>query len=236
MKKSLLFAASLAFSLSVSAQIAETSPAQPLLRGVESNMYYPELSADGNTLWFSDADYKNPRVYDFTDNVTLRLDKSTAAQQASRNSVAKGVSVDVEGSKLKITVNGVCHSYTPVECYAGYCWPTLSPDGTKVMFVAAGKGIVVTDLKGKVIARPGTSRMEAPVWFGNNHIVAMNATDDGHQISSSQIVLMTVDGSSTQALTKPESMSMYPAASIDAGRVVYNTIDGRLYQINVKLK
>jgi hypothetical protein len=47
---------------------------------------------------------------------------------------------------------------------------------------------------------------------------------------------MTVDGSKIQELTRPESMAMNPTASIAAGKIVYNTIDGRLYQMNITLK
>ena len=236
MKKIFILAASMLAGLSAWSQIAEVSPATPLLRGVESSVYYPELSSDGSKIFFTDADYKNPRVYDYTDNVTMSIAPSAIARtKASLHGITK-VSASVEGSVLNICVDGVSRSYSPVESYAGYCWPSVSPDGKKVMFVAAGKGIVVTDLQGNIISRPGTSRMEAPVWFGDNHIVAMNATDDGHQISSSQIVLMTLDGSQTQALTRPETMSMFPSACGTASKVVYNTIDGRLYQLIVKLK
>lgn len=236
MKKIFILAASMLAGLSAWSQIAEVSPATPLLRGVESSVYYPELSSDGSKIFFTDADYKNPRVYDYTDNVTIRIDAPNVARTRASLQGNSKVTASVEGSVLNICVDGVTRSFTPVESFAGYCWPSVSPDGKKVMFVAAGKGIVVTDLQGNIISRPGTIRMEAPVWFGNNHIVAMNATDDGHQISSSQIVLITLDGSQTQALTRPESMSMFPSASEIASKVVYNTIDGRLYQLIVKLK
>ena len=102
------------------------------------------------------------------------------------------------------------------------------------MFFAAGFGIVITDLNGNILSTPGN--FEAPVWYGNDHIVAMNATNDGHNYRSSQIVLLSADGTQFQALTKPESMTMNPTASFDAGKIVYATIDGRLYQMNIKLK
>lgn len=142
--------------------------------------------------------------------------------------------VRTEGSTLFITVNGKETAYSPVPSQAGYLWESLSPDGTKVMFFAAGRGIVITDLNGKILSEPG--KYEAPVWYGNNHIVAMNATDDGHQYRSSQIVLLTVDGSARQELTAPQSMTMFPTASVNAQKVVYNTIDGRIFQMTVKLK
>ena len=146
----------------------------------------------------------------------------------------KSTRVRTEGAQLFITQNGVEKAYTPIEGSVGYIWASLSPDGSKVMFFAAAHGIVITDLNGKILAMPGN--YEAPVWYGNNHIVAMNATNDGHNYRSSQIVLLTVDGSQKQELTKPESMTMNPTASFEAGKIVYATIDGRLYQMNINLK
>ncbi len=141
--------------------------------------------------------------------------------------------VRTDGATLYITANGTEKAYNPVEAPA-YLWASVSPDGSRVMFVAAGKGIYVTDLNGNIISFAGD--FEAPVWYGNDCIVAMNATDDGHQFSSSQIVLVRADGSEIQEITRPESMTMTPAASIEAGRIVYSTIDGFLYQVNVTLK
>ena len=156
--------------------------------------------------------------------------------EGRRNAVGRRVSTGVttRGSQLIIVRNGVEKAYTPVPSYAGYTWASLSPDGKKVMFVAAGHGVVITDLEGRILSEPGN--YESPVWYGNDHIIVMDATDDGHQMRSSRILLMTADGKTTQALTRPESMSMFPTASIEAGKVVYNTIDGKLYQMNVTLK
>lgn len=147
---------------------------------------------------------------------------------------AKSTHVRTEGAQLFITHNGVEKAYTPIEGSVGYIWASLSPDGSKVMFFAAAHGIVITDLDGNILSMPGN--YEAPVWFGNNHIVAMNATNDGYNYHSSQIVLLSVDGTQKQELTKPESMTMNPTASFEAGKIVYATIDGRLYQMNINLK
>lgn len=239
MKKYLLVAAALLAMGCAQAQLAEVSKPKALLQGVQSNMYNPVLSADGNQLMFSHNDYSDLRVYDFTDNVTRKVN-ANRRQAFKARFVGDKVSIDAassvrcEGSTIYITVGGTETGYSPVECAAGYCWASPSPDGSKVVFLAAGKGLVVMDLKGNVLSRPGN--YEAPVWFGNNHLVVQNATDDGHQIHSSQILLLTADGSQKQELTRPESMSMTPAAAIAANRVVYSTIDGRLYELEVKLK
>ena len=163
-------------------------------------------------------------MYDFKDNVTVKLN-ATKEQAFKARFVGNETSFDApkvrtEGSELIITRNGVEKRYTPVECTAGYCWASMSPDGKKVVFLAAGKGLVVTDMEGRVIARPGN--YESPAWF--------------HQLHSSQILLLSLDGSEKQELTKPESMTMTPTASIKANKVVYSTITGRLYEMDVKLK
>lgn len=235
--KTIAAMALLACAASATAQIADVSTPRPLLKGVESHLYNPELSADGSRLLVSNVDFSNLRVYNFNDGVVERVAtgrNNAAAARFKGNDISYAQAVRTEGQRLYITVNGKEQAYTPVECTAGYLWARMSPDGSKVVFLAAGKGLVVTDTKGRILAQPGN--YETPSWFGNNHLLVQNATHDGHQIQSSQILLLSVDGSESQALTLPESMTMTPTGSLEAGRVVYSTIDGRLYQIDVKLR
>ena len=273
MRKYLLTLAAVACMTS-HAQIAQINSTEPLLRGVESEIYYPELSQDGTKLLFTAANYKGLKMYDFNNDVIVKITDAERAGldakfSADGNEVyfvsqtnstrgrvlqpkmynialnkanelvpsrkmGESVSVRVEGTTLFISKNGEEKAYSPVEKSAGYLWASLSPDKTKVMFFAAGKGIIVTDLNGNVVSELGN--YESPVWFGNNHVVAMNAKHNGYQNVSSQILIMDVAGSQIQELTKPESMTMNPTASFEAGKIVYNTIDGRLYQMNISLK
>ncbi|MBO7608625.1 MAG: hypothetical protein J6S96_00275 [Muribaculaceae bacterium] len=143
----------------------------------------------------------------------------------------KSLAVYTYGSEIAIVRNGAERRYAPVESDAGYLWPSLSPDGEKIAFFAAGKGIVIIDLAGVVLAELGNYEM--PSWLNNDYIVAQNATDDGHQFTSSQIVLLKADGTLIKPLTSPSSMTMQPSAS--AGKIVYNTIDGYLYQMEVNI-
>lgn len=286
-----------AMSLTAQAQIVDVTSTQQLLKGVDSNMYYPVLSTDGSKMLYTSENFQGLKLYDFKDNVTQKVsDESRAGLDATfscdgqtvyfvtqtwqdnrnmrqaksydiatrklneisakgrvvarpmalKNGVMttidgvvsitdnKSTTVRTKGSVLYIGRNGVEKAYIPVESHAGYLWESLSPDGTKVMFFAAGKGIVITDLNGNVLKQLGN--YESPVWFGNDCVVAMNAKHNGYQHTASQIVLMRADGSELQELTRPESMTMNPTASFEAGKIVYNTIDGRLYQMNVNLK
>lgn len=238
MKKSILFLAAICATVSVNAQLATVSSPEPILKGSETDLFHPVLSSDGSKVLFMNADYSNLRTYDFNSGVISKIaaDNRTALNahfEGNEVSLATPVKVRTEGSTLYINTNGVEKAYHPVDSYAGYLWESLSPDGTKVMFVAANKGIVITDLDGKILAMPG--KFDAPVWFGNDHILVQKSTDDGHQYSTSQIVLMNLDGTESQAITSPSSMTFSPTASFESGKVVYTTIDGRLFQVNVKL-
>lgn len=186
--------------------------------------------------------------FDGTDNVTYDksvpsgalLERSAVSYNMNshkavakvRKTASKGVEVSVDGSKLLISINGTVREYTPVECHAGYLCASVSPNGKYIAFQAGGKGVFITDLEGKIVASLG--KYEFPAWCGNDYVVVQNATDDGHQLHSSQILLLKSDGSQQVQLTKPVSMSLNPTASADGSKVVYNTIDGRLYMINLK--
>ncbi len=297
--KQVLLAFALGAAFSAAGQIAVTGKPEPLMRGTQSQLFNPVLSADGSKLLVSESDFSNLRIYDFNSGACMQIcsdlrsgfdaqftpdgskvvyvaqtfdNSGKALRQLRQYDINAGTNTNMselshsvgrpavansgtetvingkvktngkkldklvrtEGSNLYITVNGKENCYSPVPSQAGYCWESLSPDGTKVMFFAAGKGIIICDLNGNILRELGN--YESPVWFGNNHVVAMHATDDGHQYRSSQIVLLDTKSSAMQELTKPESMTMCPTASFQSSKIVYNTIDGLLYQMSVTLK
>ena len=130
-----------------------------------------------------------------------------------------------------MTVGGQERVFSPVDSWAGYLWASLSPDGKRVAFFAAGKGIVIIDLRGQMLAMLGNYEM--PCWYNNDYIVAQNATDDGHQFTSSQLMLLKADGTWQVELTKPASMAMHPTCG--GGKIVYSTIDGLLYEMHINI-
>ena len=136
-----------------------------------------------------------------------------------------------EGSRVHVTVGGEERVFSPVDSWAGYLWASLSPDGKRVAFFAAGKGIVVIDLRGQMLAMLGNYEM--PCWYDNDYLVAQNAKDDGHQFTSSQLMLLKADGSWKAELTKPTSMAMHPTCG--GGKIVYTTIDGLLHEMKIKI-
>ena len=136
-----------------------------------------------------------------------------------------------EGSRVHVTVGGQERVFSPVDSWAGYLWASLSPDGKRVAFFAAGKGIVIIDLRGQMLAMLGNYEM--PCWYNNDYLVAQNAKDDGHQFTSSQILLLKADGTWQAELTKPASMSMQPTCG--GSTIVYTTVDGLLYAMKINI-
>ncbi|MFI3240838.1 MAG: hypothetical protein R3Y22_09710 [Bacteroidales bacterium] len=296
MRKILLSIVACSTLLTVGAQEVEVVKREQLLKGVESIAYYPVLSEDGEKVVFSTSNYEGLKLYDFKNDVVIKIsdaeraglypkisedgvvyyvtqkrvgalnyrnlesydlssgvnsvivegERSVKAPQLIKGGVAvkssKGMSqtassveptIYVDGSTIVIAANGKERILSPIESEAGYVWASLSPDATKILFVAAGKGMFIIDLTGNILAE--FAEYQAPVWYGNDYVVAQNATDDGHQFSSSQIVMLKGDGSYIKELTTPTSMAMYPTASADANKVIYSTIDGKLYMMEISV-
>ena len=166
------------------------------------------------------------RAVSATRGGTLR---APAANYTSSDDI--GDAAWTEGSRVHVIVGGEERVFAPVDSWAGYLWASLSPDGKRVAFFAAGKGIVIIDLRGQMLAMLGNYEM--PCWYNNDYLVAQNAKDDGHQFTSSQILLLKADGTFKAELTKPASMTMQPTCG--GGRIVYTTIDGLLYEMMINI-
>jgi hypothetical protein len=136
--------------------------------------------------------------------------------------------LSINKGQLMITVNGKTRNLSPNGTGFSYLWPSLSPDGTKVLYYQAAHGAYVCDLDGGNVRKVG--RMRAPVWYDDNTVVGMMDLDDGEFIYASTIVAATLDGT-TQTLTGDETIAMYPHAA--DGKIVFSTPAGEAYMINV---
>ena len=114
-----------------------------------------------------------------------------------------------------------------------YLWTAVSPDGSKIVTYAIGVGTVVLDMQGNILAELGD--YESPTWYGNDFVAAMKATDDGHQFTSSKIVLLDCNSKQVYDLTSPSEMGMNPSASAEAGRIVYSTVEGKLFMLELNV-
>ena len=122
---------------------------------------------------------------------------------------------------------GTTRALQPVKDSNGYLWASLSPDGTRVMFEAASRGLFVCDLNGEVQAELGEFLM--PCWYNNDYIVAMSNAGNV-RVSGSRIWLISVDGETFKPISDKNDRAVQPMVAGD--KVVYSVIyDGQVKQV-----
>jgi len=109
-----------------------------------------------------------------------------------------------------------------------YLWASLSPDQTKILFTKAGIGTYVSDLQGNTLVELGYAN--APVWSQDGMWIAyMVDKDDGHQITSSDIFVVSQDGSKKFQITKSDNeIEMYPQWDPEGTKLVFHTNSGKI--------
>ena len=162
---------------------------------------------------------------------------SVIAGSRIKKSVPRNAGIYVTEEDLKVVVynNGVRTVIDPLstpERDVNYCWSSISPDKTKIMFVG-GNNAYICNLDGSNLVELGL--LHAPVWRGNDYVVGMVDEDDGHQFTKSDIVIMDVNGGKRQQLTQPsDEIKMYPSVSSDGSKIAYHTTEGSIYLMTIK--
>jgi len=157
------------------------------------------------------------------------VNKGKFSKKAIGKAKAQNIPVlSVNKGQLMITVGGKTRNLSPNGTQFSYLWPSLSPDGTQVLYYVAAHGAYVCNLDGSNVRKVG--QMRAPVWYDNNTVVGMMDKDDGEFIYASTIVAATLDGK-TQTLTDDAIIAMYPHAT--AGKIAFSTPAGEAYIIHV---
>lgn len=139
--------------------------------------------------------------------------------------------LSISNRQLMMSKGGKAKVFSPNGTQYSYLWPSISPDGQKVLYYVCGKGAYVCDLSGKNVQPLGM--MRAPKWYDNNTVVGMLDTDDGEVITSSAIIAATLSGQH-QTLTDATVIAQYPKPCAQAGKIAFSTPAGEAYIINLK--
>ncbi len=170
-------------------------------------------------------------------NVVYAVKKGKLSTKAFNNAKAdKATPVAyVEYGKLMISRNGKATNLSPNGTEGqSYLWPSVSPDGSKVVYYLAGSGAYTCDIDGSNVQFLGTLR--APKWYNNNIVVGMLDRDNGEFVTSSEIIAYSADGKEKQVLSDAETVAMYPSVSANGEKIAFSTPSGEAYIINVKTK
>lgn len=175
--------------------------------------------------------------YRFAGNTALavRTDGELAFKMrgSTRVAVAKEPVVGLNDDlQLTLTRDGHTKVLTPSGNEANCLWPSLSPDGTRILYYVSGEGAYVCALDGTNVHFVSHD-CRAPQWYDDQTIIGMYDTDNSQVVTSSCIMAYTLDGQS-QRLTLPSSFTMYPQCNAASGQVACCTAGGELVLLHLQ--
>ncbi len=155
---------------------------------------------------------------------------SSKAKDSHVESAGAAVVLGIEDTKIALLKNGSKVSFDPLG-NGSYIWPSLSPDGTKLLAYEMDRGVFISDLEGNVLKMLG--RKDNPIWTRDGKwIVYMDDKDDGHNILGSDIYGVSADGAATVRLTNTSGViELYPSCSPVENKIVCSSLSGDVYVI-----
>lgn len=210
--------------------------ATAIITEAEGAGWNAKISQDGSKITYRQRHDNNPLIrYDIMQH-NMTEGKAVVRAQAQRGT-AQLVAADAnstvavnEDLHMVLNHNGKSIILTPNGTNEAYNWPSISPDGSKILYYVSGKGCFVCDINGNNV-RKITNHCRAAQWYNNNTIVGMADEDDGTVLTASAIVVYTLDGKS-QILVGKNTMAIYPFAT--EGKIAFSTAAGEMYVLNVK--
>ncbi|MFV0472409.1 MAG: TolB family protein [Paludibacteraceae bacterium] len=143
--------------------------------------------------------------------------------------------VTVENQKIVLYQNGIRKELTPNGNDKSYIWPSISPDGQRLLYTAIGNGTFVSNIDGTEITPLG--KLNAPKWAGNSYVIGMDDIDYGGKLLSSTLIICSADGKLRETINTPDNVqAMYPAVSKNGDKIAFNTENGEVYLMNIELK
>ena len=195
-----------------------------------------KISQDGNKITYRQRHDNNQLIRHDIMQYNMADGKAVVRAQAQRGT-AQLVAADAKSTvsvnedlHLVLNHNGKTIILTPNGAEQAYNWPSISPDGTKILYYVSGRGCFVCDMNGKNVQKIA-NHCRAAQWYNNNTIVGMADEDDGKVLTASAIVVYTLDGKS-QILVNKNTMAIYPVAA--EGKIAFSTAAGEMYLLTVK--
>lgn len=169
------------------------------------------------------------------DGLLIQTDDKQSPTAIGRTKALSSVYVSTEDLKIFVYANGRRTELRPIIGEnVNYIWVSLSPDQTKILFTAMGKGTYICDLSGKIIAK--LAYLNAPVWYNDKFVVGMQDKDNGDVVTSSIILMISIDTKIKKQISNPSHIAINPSAAGKAGKIAYSTLNGRIVISEISIK
>lgn len=188
--------------------------------------------ADGRTTTVVESS-RNLQGFSAAGNTAVAIENGRMRSRAlgAEAAAAPRAALSIDRGRLCVTADGTTAAIAPLgEACNSYLWPSLSPDGSRIVAFGVGTGAFTCNLDGSDVRLLGMYR--APRWLDNSTIVAMDDHDNGIVTTASTIMALAADGSERAALTGSDVVAVFPTAA--AGKVAFTTPEGQLYIITLK--
>ncbi len=140
--------------------------------------------------------------------------------------------VSINYGHLDLTHNGKTVHLDPLG-EGSYLWPSISPDGKRILFRLVGEGVYTCNLDGSDV-RLVTKKLSLPVWAGNDAILGVVTTDDSQRILTSRLMAVSLKDGAQQQLTPDSMLPMGPSCNADGTLAAFYDGDGSLYTIKLQ--
>ena len=201
--------------------------------------FAPVFSQKGDKVYYQTASLVDGLLNRDVRVVALNSGKVTQLSKPSRRSVelrSFGGDTFVCSTvySIKVVRDGVETEIKPVADGHSYLWPSLSPDGKHILFNEPFQGLFICDIDGGNL-RKIAPKGDFPCWVADDAVVAVTTSDDGYNILSSQLQLFNLESGETLSLTADDVKVAELTASPFTGDLVFSTLEGRMFLMNVKL-
>lgn len=223
--------------------------------------YSPQISGDGETVLYAEnefilnrlhtrlmawykptglSDQVAPPARELTtlfrngDEVIFQSDGKLKSARIGSDIPSSGekIATGINDRKLMLYQNGQTKTLDPMNCES-YIWPSVSPDGNKILAYGMGKGAFICNTEGILIKELGN--LEAPVWAGKDFVAGMVTKDDGHKVTSAEIVLVDLKSGKKQKVSPEGVKAMYPSVAPKAGKLAFQSEKGEIYMVTYRV-
>ncbi len=202
--------------------------------------FEPIFAKDEKSVYYQTASIENKLTLRDVRNVTLKNGKVKQLKKPTRENIdirslaGNTTYVTTNENKIVLVIDGKQTELDPVENAFRYEWPSISPDGTKILFSEPYLGVYYCNLDGSGLVKV-TDKGIYPCWLDNDVVLAVESRDEGYVVTSSYLRLYDLVTERSMSLTQEGTLVAELTTAPATGDVVYSTQDGKLYRTNIKI-